>query len=73
MAGPLWTTTYLGKENTLASQDPANPKPNWELDTTAGEINDRRTNFATPVGAFKTLHFWNREPEEKEKEEQQGF
>ena len=57
MAGPLWTTTYVGKENTLASQDPANPKPNWELITDARVINDRRDNFVIPTKAFKTLHF----------------
>jgi len=73
MAGPLWTTTYVGKENTLASLDWANPKPNWELITHARVINDRRDDFATPVGAFKTLHFWNREPDEKKKTVSKGF
>jgi len=73
MAGPLWTTTYVGKENTLASLDWANPKPNWELITHARVINDRRDDFATPVGAFKTLHFWNRESDEKKETIRKGF
>lgn len=73
MAGPLWTTTYVAMRNTVASLDPANPKPNWELITHARVINDRRDDFATPVGAFKTLHFWNRESDEKKETISMGF
>ena len=71
MAGPLWTTTYVAMQNAL---DPANPNlPNWSLITYAPAIDDRRKDFAKPAGAFKTLHFWNRESEEKKKTISRGF
>ena len=71
MAGPLWTTTYVAKRNEF---DPAKPLlPNWELITHAAVIDDRRKNFAKPRGAFKTLHFWEREPDEKKMTISMGF
>ena len=36
-------------------------------------INDRRDNFVIPTKGFKTLHFWNRDSQDKKEAISKGF
>jgi hypothetical protein len=74
MAGPVWMATFVAKQNLLSTIEIGNDHvPNWELITHATVIDDRRKNFAKPAGAFKTLHFWRSEPDEKREPNRMGF